>query len=74
MVTVPKETESSIAAECKMLINGSYMSHARENLLFLCKQQRRRSAFVSGQSDQHFCCLLPELSNTFKFNGQISRH
>ena len=37
-----------------------YMSHiVRKPVLPLCKQQRRRSACASAQSDQRLCCSLP---------------
>ena len=31
----------------------------RKPVFVICKQQRRRSACTSAQSDQHLCCSLP---------------
>ena len=31
----------------------------------ICKQQRRRSACTSAQSDQRLCCLLPRKNDTY---------
>ena len=31
----------------------------RKPVLATCEQQRRRSASLSAQSDQHLCCSLP---------------
>ena len=39
----------------------------RNPVIALCKQQRRRSACASAQSDQRLCCSLPGQYNTSSF-------
>ena len=42
-----------------------YLSHVMRKLVYvLCKQQRRRSACASAQSDQQLCCSLLRQYNT----------
>ena len=50
------------------LITINNMSHiVRKPVYTICKQQRRRSACASAQSDQHLCCLLSGWYNTSNF-------
>ena len=45
---------------CRLLFTYIYMSHVmRKPVRAICKQQRRRSACTSAQSDQRLCCSLP---------------
>ena len=39
----------------------------RKPVYAICKQQRRRSACASTQSDQHLCCSLPRQYNISSF-------
>ena len=44
-----------------------YEPHRKKTCFDICKQQRRRSACASAQSDQHLCCSLPRKYNTSSF-------
>ena len=47
------------------LINDLHMCHVmRKPDYGIFKQQKRRSAYASAQSDQHLCCSLPRQYNT----------
>ena len=56
----PTADELSWTFVCHTFIKLSHMSHVMRKPVFaMCEQQRRRSAYASTQSDQHFCCSLP---------------
>ena len=62
--------------ECRWIRNSlkdqnlacNLMSHSmRKPVHAICKQQRRRSACISAQSDQRLCCSLPRQYNISSF-------
>ena len=45
--------------EQSLMMNHMMIRIMRKPVLAICKQQRRRSACASMQSDQYLCCSLP---------------
>ena len=43
----------------KLITNCHWSQFMSKPVYAICKQQRRRSACASAQSDQHLCCSLP---------------